>query len=91
MFDDQSTKKFATIFSRWLRTSTLYRPPARFYKLARVVRAIGPGRERIIWPIDSLILSYQLGVPYYSKRCPKKETFLVKAPLFAALSNFASS
>jgi hypothetical protein len=26
VFDNQSTKKFATISSRWLRTSTLYRP-----------------------------------------------------------------
>jgi hypothetical protein len=52
---------------------------ARFYKLARVVRATSPGREGIIWPVDSLILSYQLGVPYWSERCPKKETFLVKA------------
>jgi hypothetical protein len=48
----------------------------------RVVRAINPGREGIIWRVDSLILSYQLGVPYYPERCPKKETFLVKAPLF---------
>jgi hypothetical protein len=53
--------------------------PARFYKLVRVIRAISPGREGIIWPVDSLILSYQLGVPYYSERCPKKETFWVKA------------
>jgi hypothetical protein len=48
---------------------------ARFYKLVRVVRAISPGRERIIWPVDSLILSYQLGVSCYSERCLKKETF----------------
>ena len=68
------------------------RLPARFHILAtalRVVRAIGPGREGNIWPLDSLILSYQVGVPYYPERCPKKETFLVKAPLFEALSNFA--
>jgi hypothetical protein len=52
--------------------------PARFYKLVRVVQAIGPGREQIIWPVDSLILSYQLSVPYYSERCPKKETFWLR-------------
>ena len=63
--------------------------PARFYQLVRVVRAISPGREGIIWPVDSLIPSYQLGVPYYPERCPKKETFLVKALLFERLSNFA--
>ena len=48
---------------------------ARFYKSVRVVRAISPGREGIIWPVDPLILSYQLGVPYCPERCPKKETF----------------
>ena len=52
--------------------------PTRFYKLVHVVRAIGPRRERIIWLVDSLILSYQLGVPYYSERCPKKETFWLR-------------
>ena len=63
--------------------------PGAVHKLARVVRATSPGREGIIWPVDSLILSYQVGVPYYPEQCPKKETFLVKAPLFEPLSNFA--
>ena len=66
--------------------------PARFRTLVtalRVVRAISPSREGIIWPVDSLILSYQVGVPYYPERCPKKETFLVEAPLFEPLSNSA--
>jgi hypothetical protein len=63
--------------------------PGAVYKLVRVVRAISPAREGIIWPLDSLILSYQVGVPYYPERCPKKETFLVKAPLFEPLSHFA--
>ena len=63
--------------------------PARFYKLVRVVRAISLGREGIIWAVDSLTPSYQLGVPYYPERCPKKETFLVEAPLFEPLSNSA--
>lgn len=57
--------------------------------MVRVVRAISVDREGIIWLVDSLILSYQLGVPYYPERCPKKNTFLVKAPLFERLSNFA--
>ena len=68
------------------------RLPARFHILVtalRVVRAISPGREGIIWLLDSLILSYQIGVPYYSERFPKKGTFLVKAPLFEPLSNSA--
>ncbi len=74
------------------RRAMVTRLPARFHILVTallVVRAISPGREGIIWPVDSLILSYQVGVPYYSERCPKKETFLVKAPLFEPLSNFA--
>jgi hypothetical protein len=49
--------------------------PARFYKLALLVRAISPSREGMIWPKDPLILCCQLGVPYCAERCPKKETF----------------
>ena len=59
-----------------------YIGPCCSSKKAQVARGI-------IWPVDSLILSYQLGVLYYPERCPKKETFLVKAPLFESLSNFA--
>jgi len=65
-------------------------PGAGFCKLVRVVRAISRGRQGIIWQVNSLILSYQLGVPFYPERCPKKETYLVKAPLFAPLSNLAA-
>jgi len=43
----------------------------------------------MIWPVDSLILSCQSGVPNNPERCPKKDTFLVKAPLFERLSNCA--
>jgi hypothetical protein len=64
--------------------------PARFYKLVRC-SSYKPGRQEAIWPVDSLILSYRLGVPNYPERCPKKETFLFKAPLFEPLSNFAAA
>jgi hypothetical protein len=57
--------------------------PARFYVLVRL-RVIGPGRGNNP-PVGSLILSYQLSVLHYPERCPKKETFLVKAPLFETL------
>jgi hypothetical protein len=43
----------------------------------------------MIWPVDSPILSCQSGAPNNPERCPKKDTFLVKAPLFERLSNFA--
>jgi hypothetical protein len=43
-----------------------------------------------MWPVDPLILYYQPGFPYYPERCPKKETFLVKVPLFEPSSNFAA-
>jgi hypothetical protein len=33
-----------------------------------------------------MILCHQLGAPYYPERCPKKETFLVKAPFVWTVS-----
>jgi len=82
------TRLWVVFFKRRKMVTNL---PPQFYELGRVVRTISPGREGISWQPDSLILSYQLGVPYYPERCPKKETFLVKAPLFEPLSNFAAS
>jgi hypothetical protein len=62
--------------------------PARFYKLVRVVRAISPAREGIIWPLDSLILSYQVAFRIIPSDVEER-TFLVKAPVFELLSDFA--
>ena len=72
------TRLWVVFFKRRKMVTNL---PPQFYELGRVVRTISPGREGISWQPDSLILSYQLGFPYYPERCPKKETFLVKAPL----------
>ena len=78
------TRLWVVVFERREMVTNL---PARLYELVRVVRAISPGREgNVIGSFADPFL-----VPYYPERCPKKETFLVKAPLFEPLSNFAAS
>jgi hypothetical protein len=49
--------------------------PARFYKLVPCCSSNKPRSRGNDWPVDPLILSYQLGVSYCPERCPKKETF----------------
>jgi hypothetical protein len=56
--------------------------------LVRVVRVKKPRVARgIIWPVDSLVLSYQLRVLRCHERYAKTETLGVEAPVFQVLSN----
>ena len=62
--------------------------PAAVCRLVRACSSNSPSCEGKICPVDSLILSYQLDVPCHPERCPKKDTFWSRPPLFEWLSNF---
>src|SRR6516225_6027816 len=64
--------------------------PAAVCRLVRACSSNSRSCEGKICPVDSLILSYQLDVPYHPERCPKKDTFLVEAPLFGMLIKLSS-
>jgi hypothetical protein len=53
--------------------------PDAVYRVVHAVSSNSPSCQGIVCPVDSLILSYQLDVPYHPERCPKKDTFFVEA------------